>query len=76
MKENTQEKWLIKINEKSIFYKIKRFFRSLFGKKEETINLVLNMEVKEENNKSSFLEDIRKIENEETRLLGLQKNII
>ena len=27
MKENTQEKSLVQVNEKSIFYKIKSFFR-------------------------------------------------
>ena len=29
MKENTQEKSLVKVNENSIFYKIKSFFRNL-----------------------------------------------
>ena len=73
MKENTQEKGLIKINEKSIFYKIKSFFRNLLGIKENNIVQVLNMEEKQENNKKSFLEDIRNIENEETKLMKLQK---
>ena len=73
MKENTQEKGLIQINENSIFYKIKRFFRNLFAKKETAIKPVLNMEVRENNNRNSFMEDIRNIENEETKLLKLQK---
>lgn len=73
MRENTQEKSLTKINENSILYKIKRFFRNLFGRKEINIEPVLNMEVKEENNKNSFMEDIRNIENKETKLLKLQK---
>ena len=30
MKENTQDKSLVQVNENSIFYKIKQFFRSLF----------------------------------------------
>ena len=37
MKENTDEKSLVKINENSIFYKIKQFYKKLFYKK-ETIN--------------------------------------
>lgn len=73
MRENTQEKGLVKINEKSIFYKIKSFFRNLFGRKENNIEPVLNDEIKEEDNKNSFMEDIKNIENEETKLLKLQK---
>lgn len=71
MKENTQEKSLVQVNKNSIFYKINRFFKNLFSKNatiEETKNRVEN-----ENKKSSFMEEIRKIENEETELLKLQK---
>lgn len=78
MKENTQEKSLVQVNENSIFYKIKRFFKNLFSKNttvvdnyaiiEETKN-----EVENENKKSAFMEEIRNIENEETKLLKLQK---
>jgi len=78
MKENTQEKSLVHVNENSIFYKIKKFFKSLFNKDttivenyatiEETKSLLEN-----DNKKSAFMEEIRKIENEETRLLKLQK---
>ncbi len=35
MKENTQEKSLVQVNENSIFYKIKSFFRNLFNKNTE-----------------------------------------
>lgn len=73
MRESTQEKGLVKINENSIFYKIKKFFRNLFSRKENNNEPVLNIEVKEENNKNSFKEDIKNIENEETKLLKLQK---
>lgn len=73
MRENTQEKGLIKVNENSIFYKIKRFFKNLFVRKENNLDTVMNIEVKEESNKNSFKEDIRNIENEETKLLKLQK---
>ena len=73
MRENIQEKGLTKINENSIFYKIKTFFLNLFVRKESNIEPVLNMEVKEENNKNSFMEDIKNIENEETKLFKLQK---
>lgn len=73
MRESTQEKGLVKINENSIFYKIKKFFRNLFSRKENNIEPVLNIEIKEENNKNSFMEDIKNIENEETKLLKLQK---
>lgn len=73
MKENTQEKGLIKINENNIFYKIKRFFRNLFGRNENNIEPVLNVELKEENSKNSFMNELRNIENDETKLLKLQK---
>lgn len=73
MREKTQEKGLVKINENSIFYRIKKFFRNLFSRKENNIEPVVDIEVKEENNKNSFMEDIKNIENEETKLLKLQK---
>lgn len=78
MKENTQEKSLIKVNENSIFYKIKNFFRNLFHKK-EIINNVADLnepvEITTEKNeqKNAFMESIRNIEDEETKLLKLQK---
>ena len=78
MEENTQEKSLVQINENSIFYKIKKFFKNLFNKNKDTIynyavieetnNLVGN-----ENKKNSFMDSIKNIENEETKLLKLQK---
>ena len=78
MKENTQEKSLVQVNEKSIFYKIKSFFRNLFSKNikiEENIvsDENTNNNTKIEEKKSKFLESIKNIENEETILLKLQK---
>lgn len=77
MKENTQEKSLIKVNENSIFYKIKNFFRNLFHKK-EIINNITNSEkventIEKVEQKNAFMESIRNIEDEETKLLKLQK---
>lgn len=77
MKENTQEKSLVKVNEKNIFYKIKIFFRSLFYKTNnnvESINVTETTTINnQESTKSSFMEEIRTIGNEETKLLKLQK---
>lgn len=78
MKENTQEKSLVQINENSIFYKIKRFFKNLFNKNKNTIvNYAIieeiNSSTEKKNKKSSFIEEIRNIEDEETKLLKLQK---
>jgi len=79
MKENTQEKSLLKVNENSIFYKIKMFFKKIFNKNEIIININLNIEEKDndiaikEDNKSSFIASIKNIEDEETKLLKLQK---
>ena len=76
MKENTQEKFLIPINENSIFYKIKKFLRNLFHKEipvenkaiiEEQINVSTS-----DDKKRAFIESLKNIENEETKLLKLQ----
>ena len=73
MEENTQEKNLIEKNEKSIFGRIKNFFKKLFNKKE---NAVVNETVEEssasvkENNE--FKEYIKMTEDVETKLLELQ----
>ncbi len=76
MKENTQEKSLVQVNENNIFYKIKRFFKNLFNK--NTIHNYAIIEEKSsylenENKKNSFMESIKNIEDEETKLLKLQK---
>ena len=78
MKENTQEKSLVQVNENSIFYKIKRFVKGLFNKnKEFTYKYAIieetNTSAENKNIKNSFMESIKNIEDEETRLLKLQK---
>ncbi len=79
MKENTQEKSLVQVNENSIFYKIKSFFRNLFRKNKfvSEVNAIENntenIATERENTKNSFMESIRNIEDEETKLLKLQK---
>lgn len=78
MKENTQKKSLVQVNENSILYKIKRFFSNIFHKNTEIESNVIiekniSSNVESENKKSSFMESIRNIENEETKLLKLQK---
>lgn len=77
MKENTQDKMLIEVNESSIFYRIKKFFSSLFSKKERKItsieNQVIATQVITNKRKESFEQSIKNIENDETRLLKLQK---
>lgn len=78
MEKNTQEKSLLQVNENSIFYKIKRFFKNLFNKNVDTTDNYVTIEenhnlVKSENKKISFMESIRNIEDEETKLLKLQR---
>ena len=78
MKENTQEKSLVQVNENGIFYKIKKFFKNLFNRNANTTNnyaIVKENEslVASENKKNSFMESIKNIEDEETKLLKLQK---
>lgn len=77
MKENTQDKMLIEVNENSIFYRIKKFFRSLFSKKERNITPIENQVIATQEiankRKESFEQSIKNIENDETKLLKLQK---
>ena len=74
MKEYTKGKILAKVNENSIFYKIKQFFNSLFLKN-KPINVTENNTIirADEDKRNLFIEDIKKIEDEETALLKLQK---
>lgn len=78
MKENTQEKSLIQVNENSIFYKIKNFFKNLFHKNKVVNDVVNSIETTENivqttERKNTFMQSIRNIEDEETELLKLQK---
>ena len=77
---NNNEKSLIKINENSIFYRLKMFFTRFFkfNVKEniENVGRIKNIEkIKNirEDSKNAFLESINNTENEETKLLKLQK---
>ena len=78
MKDSLNSQSLIKGNENSIFYKIKAFFKKLFRrKKQSTIQNVEQVETKKnvtnQNSKDFFRESIRNIENEEIKLLELQR---
>ena len=78
MKENTQEKSLVQVKENSIFFKIKNFFRKLFCKKaniaQDSITEEYNeTQIEKESSRHSFMESIKNIEDEETKLLSLQK---
>ena len=78
MKKNSQEKRLITVNENSIFYKIKTFFKNLFNPRKKGENVLrveeaVNIKSENQNNIDSFIESIRNIENEETKLLKLQQ---
>ena len=77
MGKNTDEKSLIKINENSIFHKIKQFFKNLFHKNESAVNDIpaeaSNVIRSDKDKRNSFMEEIKKIEDEETLLLELQK---
>ena len=78
MKKNSQEKRLITVNENSIFYKIKTFFKNLFNPRKKVENVLrveeaVNIKSEKQNNIDSFIESIRNIENEETKLLKLQQ---
>lgn len=77
MKENTNEKSLVKVNENSIFYKIKQFFKNIFHNNKSTDNNTTaetkNSIVTDDNKRNTFMEEIKNIEDEETILLKLQK---
>jgi len=74
MKENTQDKMLVQVDENSIFYKIKKFFKNLFHKKTTAITTRETQEtVDNEQRRNSFMDTIKKIEDEDTELLKLQK---
>ena len=76
MKKNTNEKSLVNINESSIFYRIKQFFKGVFNNKKILYNTIIedtnNIISQDSNNKKSFIEEIKNIENEETKLMKLQ----
>ncbi len=78
MGKHLDEKSLMVVKENSIFYRIRSFFLKLFRKNAITENQTKianekNYEVQSNKQKDSFVEYIRNIENEETKLLNLQK---
>lgn len=74
MKENTQEKNLIEKKEKSVFGRIKNFFRKFFNKKEEIVeDKTDDVGIKTNENNNDFKEYIKITEDEETKLLDLQR---
>ena len=78
MGKHLEEKSLVAVNENSILYKIKSFFLRLFrGKRSATnepqVEPVENIEVQSDKRKDAFMESIRNVENEETKLLKLQQ---
>ena len=71
----SQEKQIIEVNEKSIFYKIKMFFTNLFKGKEKNNNVENKTRnvVSNDRQKEDFINSVKNIENGETKLLKLQK---
>ena len=79
MKEDSNDKLLVKVGKNGIFHQIKLFLKNLFNKKPMPRDInVTNIEEsnvieKNDSEKNSFIESIKNIENEETHLLKLQK---
>ena len=78
MGKHLEEKSLITVNENSILYKIKTFFLRLFGKNNNIVNEpqitpIDNNNVQSNKRKDAFMESVRNVEDEETKLLKLQK---
>lgn len=71
-----EEKSLVKINEDSFFNKIKTFIKKIFNKKDCNINNVAPVDESlksKDNKKQKFMEEVKRIEDEETKLLKLQQ---
>lgn len=71
-----EEKSLVKINEDSFFYKIRTFIKKIFNKKDCNINNVEPVDESlksKDNRKQKFMEEVKRIEDEETKLLKLQE---
>ena len=78
MGKQIEEKSLIAVNENSLFYKIKSFFLKLFRGKKNALNgfsiiPVEKNEIQSDKRKDDFIESIRNVENEQTKLLKLQE---
>ena len=72
MNKNNIEKSLIKVNENSIFFKIKKLFNKIFRNKDNIIE-ENDYNLKDDIKKEQFRDYIKNIENEETRLIRLQQ---
>ena len=78
MGKHLEEKSLIAVNGNSLFYKIKSFFLKLFRGKKNALNgfsiiPVEKNEIQSDKRKDDFIESIRNVENEQTKLLKLQE---
>ena len=73
MKENTQEKKLMKKNENSIISKIKRFFTKLFNKQDEVVEVGEEQQDYAQKNNSAFKDNMKVEELTEERVLELQQ---
>lgn len=73
MKKNDTEKSLVKVKKNSIWSKIRNFF--IKEKRENNnSNLKNNNRTKDDMQKEKFIEYVKNIENEETKLIKLQKS--
>lgn len=73
MKKNDTEKSLVKVKKNSIWSKIRNFF--IKEKRENNnSNLKNNNRTKDDMQKENFIEYVKNIENEETKLIKLQKS--
>ena len=75
MGKHVEEKSLVTKHEVSFFYRIKNFFKNLFKNNDKTIQQqASNISNEIQNNKKNvFIESLKIVENEETKLLELQK---
>lgn len=77
MNNNEENRSLMAVKEQSIFQKIKNFFKRIFGKEDISINTTPVQNIEENmiptNSRTSFSETIKIIEDEDTKLLKLQK---
>ena len=72
---NTEEKSLVKVNEDSLLSRIKEFFKRLFRRNKiaENIEEINSVNNAEEDRKEAFMNYIRNVEDDETKLNNLQK---
>ncbi len=75
MKKSEIEKSLIKVNEYSILFKIKKFFYKIFKKEQDKCYTIYvnDNKVEKDIKKEQFKKYIKNIENEETKLIKLQE---